>query len=653
MLRLNSIGLTNFGPFKGEQTIPLSEEDGVTVIYGENMRGKTSLLNAIRYGFFGRILTRGRSDTSLHRVGNWEEAAEGRYGFEVRLELTHSADHYVLVRTFKPKPGIATPESDGDYVRDYFLERNGAVLGPQQAKQELERILPEQISRFFLFDGELLLEYEELLVQESAIGPKISEAIERILGLPVLTNTRDSLTAAKDRAANRYARAAQGDQKTREFGNQLAALQAERIALQADADRQEVDLDDLRQRKTSLDEAMRKYQRVGALLDRRDEISKNRGEAEARLKTAREGIGAFMSTAWCAVAEQRLRAVLGDLRSREVELHTAIVRTQVLAGLTAEGRSTCPACLQPVSGEAERRLHDSLAQHGGSAGQEEEAELAAVRRRVTAIQTLVERANPAVLRVQWEAIFREQRDIYAKGNEIKNIDAQIGEIDDEAVRRTRSDLESVIKEISLLEKGLSDTRAILTENAVFRDNIQRKLDRLSGSSFDQEKRRRELATKLEALFARGIDVFREQLRRKVEADATAHFLKLTSEQDYAGLRINDSYGLTIVHADGSDIPVRSAGAEHIVALSLVAALQNNAPLRGPIVIDSPFGRLDGTHTRKTVAALPTMASQVIVLVYEDELSPARAREGLRGKLRAEWSLVRRSARHTDLEQRRN
>jgi hypothetical protein len=99
--------------------------------------------------------------------------------------------------------------------------------------------------------------------------------------------------------------------------------------------------------------------------------------------------------------------------------------------------------------------------------------------------------------------------------------------------------------------------------------------------------------------------------------------------------------------------VRSAGAEHVVALSLVGALQNNAPLRGPIIIDSPFGRLDAIHTSKTVAALPGMARQVVVLVYEDELSPIRARQGLKGQLKAEWMLERVSARHTQLVRRKD
>ena len=135
----------------------------------------------------------------------------------------------------------------------------------------------------------------------------------------------------------------------------------------------------------------------------------------------------------------------------------------------------------------------------------------------------------------------------------------------------------------------------------------------------------------------------------MEKDATALFLKLTSEPEYKALSINDSYGLTIVHQDGSAIPVRSAGAEHIVALSLMGALQRNAPLRGPIVMDSPFGRLDDVHTNKVIESLPSMADQVMLLVYEFELNPKQARNVIKGKLRKEYRIARRSARHSVLE----
>jgi len=154
---------------------------------------------------------------------------------------------------------------------------------------------------------------------------------------------------------------------------------------------------------------------------------------------------------------------------------------------------------------------------------------------------------------------------------------------------------------------------------------------------------------LRSLFAAAVDAYRERLRARVERDATSLFVKLTSEPEYTALSINDSYGLTIVHEDGSQIPVRSAGAEHIVALSLMGALQRNAPLSGPIVMDSPFGRLDNVHTTKVVQALSSMADQVMLLVYESELNPAQARNQLQGSLRKEYRIARVTARHSELQ----
>ncbi len=205
------------------------------------MRGKTTLLNAIRFAFFGKIVGRGRRQGSLHTTGNWERAEAGHFGFEITLEMTYEGHSYRLTRTCRPRSGI-TPTSDEDYSPDYFLERDGHIMGPQTAADELRRILPEQISRFFLFDGELLQEYEDLLHADSDMGPKISGAIERILGIPVLTGARDSLKAACDRAQQRQAQAAQGDQKTRAFGNELADLHVQREVFVADLTRQESSL---------------------------------------------------------------------------------------------------------------------------------------------------------------------------------------------------------------------------------------------------------------------------------------------------------------------------------------------------------------------------------------------------------------------------
>ena len=78
-------------------------------------------------------------------------------------------------------------------------QRGSAVLGPQERDRALARIFPKDISRFFLFDGELLQEYEELIISESVVGPQISSAIERILGVPILKAARRHLTELAER----------------------------------------------------------------------------------------------------------------------------------------------------------------------------------------------------------------------------------------------------------------------------------------------------------------------------------------------------------------------------------------------------------------------------------------------------------------------
>lgn len=226
-------------------------------------------------------------------------------------------------------------------------------------------------------------------------------------------------------------------------------------------------------------------------------------------------------------------------------------------------------------------------------------------------------------------------------------------MDEATLRKDKSDHEKTVKEIYATERALKKCQEDLTANKVNADNIQKRLEKLAGTDLQKERDRRNFYAQIYDLLDDSVAEYRDQLRRWVEADATRHFKALTTEPEYAALSINDSYGLTILHEDGKDIPVRSAGAEHVVALCLVGALQNNAPLRGPIIIDSPFGRLDTGHTINIVRALPDMAQQVMLLVYEDELPAGLARNELKGKLKAEWVLARCSARYTELTRKRD
>ena len=60
------------------------------------------------------------------------------------------------------------------------------------------------------------------------------------------------------------------------------------------------------------------------------------------------------------------------------------------------------------------------------------------------------------------------------------------------------------------------------------------------------------------------------------------------------------FGLHIIKADGTAVPNRSSGYEQVVAIALISALHKNAPIAGPVFLDSTFQRVDSLHKMKTL-----------------------------------------------------
>lgn len=656
MLMIRSISLTDFGPFKAEQRIEFPAESGVSIIYGENMRGKTTLLNAIRYALFGKVITRGENNAMMHQMGNWETAAEkGKYGFKVVLEFEHEDCMYELTREHRPRSGIKTPQTDIDYQQDCFLRKDGTVLGPDARDSELARIMPETVSRFFLFDGELLQQYEELLRNESDMGRNIKEAIERILGVPVLTNGRTDLGELLKDAQKREAKAAQKNQKTQSLGNQHEALLKQRDGLQEDADRLKKEMETLRITKASREDLLRKTEKTKGLLDERNRLQEEIANAETRLKEKEDRRKELLTVAWKGLLNSRIRATRDGQEQEMKNIRDAYQRSLVSADIAEKLRKAldngqCSTCGQELSTVAKTHL---TALVSAVVPKEEHAQMEAkiqqLESRIAALKQSEASSNADLLQEVQDTVDELKIKKAMAEDRLADIKEQTKDLDEAEMRKLYSEYDKTVIDMAILQEGIKRQEEALKVSNESISKVEAEMAKFADADLETERARKVLCEKLKSLFAGAVDAYRERLRGKVEKDATALFLKLTSEPEYKALSINDSYGLTIVHKDESAIPVRSAGAEHIVALSLMGALQRNAPLRGPIVMDSPFGRLDDVHTNKVIQALPSMADQVMLLVYESELDPKQARNQLKGKLRKEYRITRRSARHSDLE----
>lgn len=656
MLNIRKIALEDFGPFKGLQEINFPVENGVIIVYGENMRGKTTLLNAIRYALFGTVLTRHEQRLSLTNVENWERAAEGKHGFKVILNFLYNGVTYELTRECKLRRGILIPQSDTDYEQVCYLQRNGEAIGPDEAEVEIIRIMPESVSRFFLFDGELLQQYEELLRDESDMGMKIKIAIERILGVPVLTLARANIRIFHDEAQKEEAKASQRNQATQELGNHQARLIEERAAHEEETKRLQRDLQNLKSKKTRLEEDVRKSQRLIYMFNERERLTREIEELNRRQEEKEGKLREQMASAWKKILLpkiqeecKRLQAEIVRYRAKESERSYA----EHLLERIEQGLDTnlCPTCEQPLSTDA-RSIIDALRRKlKETPGTYDRSIIGLLTAKVNVLLDMESSGQKIMVQDLFNDIEDYRVDRHAKNEHVAEINEDTKSIDESVSRRLMSEYDRAVEEISILEKGIRKEQTELEKNQQQIQKIEQRLNVQGGADLIKFRRRRQVASQLHDLMNEAVDVYRDQLRTKVEKDASSLFRNLTTEPDYGGLQINENYGLRIIHADGSIIPVRSAGAEHIVALSLIGALQKNAPLRGPIIMDSPFGRLDDSHTTRVVKTLPEMADQVVLLVYEAEMEPKVARQQLKGLLRREYQIVRRSARYSTIEVR--
>lgn len=656
MLHFDSIQLENFGPYKGHQEIKFPQQSGVGIVYGENMRGKTSLLNAIRWALFGEILGRGEREISPEEFINWESKEEGNHSFKVTLEFEFEGEDYELIREFRPKTEGIEPRSAEEYIEDGFLRENGTVLGPEEQEQRLNTILPRQISRFFLFDGELLQQYQDLLVDQSEMGDQIRRAIERILGVPVLKNGRADLRTLLDEAESAVADAASKKAETEELGKQIQATQNRLKGHRKEVDKLESERDDLVDQRKQKRAELKKIENVKKQIERRESLEAEVNKLEEQLEKKEEELEDVLADGWYAVLDPVLQNRLEELEEQREKLQQSHLDTQVALELaqrleTAIEDGTCPVCDQDLEEADEDHLtaeisslRETAETDGGSQGQEYDDV-------VRSIGTLrdVQRKDPSerINGVLGDIAFI-RADIASNKDDIDEINQNIDESEAQRTTSLRKDEEKLTKKIGIKEEAIESEKERLEKVVSNLDKLQAKLDRMSEDSFKEEKKRRTRYEDLFDLFDKGVNSYRDELRERVEQDASDIFLELTTEPEYERLEINDNYGLTIVHQSGDRITVRSSGAEHVVALALIGALQNNAPLKGPIIMDSPFGRLDSGHVRNVVEALPNLTDQVLLLVYRDELDQEEAREILGGQLRKEYSMRRVSARHTEL-----
>lgn len=186
---IKEIEFENFRQFKDHGLIKCSSDGKMTIIYGKNGDGKTTLHQLFHWIFYNSVNFNKTTTDKLYNLTyetslkfNDTTDTEGRIVFE------HKGSEYQIRRVWHYQKQISRISKIGEEVELFKLNENND-WGKLTQKQSdvtniIEEILPFGLSEYFFFDGESMI--ADLKVKSSVSAKKLKEALFTIFDLEYL-----------------------------------------------------------------------------------------------------------------------------------------------------------------------------------------------------------------------------------------------------------------------------------------------------------------------------------------------------------------------------------------------------------------------------------------------------------------------------------
>ncbi len=631
---LERLILTNFRQFLGRQEIIFAtgKKKNVTLVHGENGFGKTALLNALLWGFYGYD---GLTDDFEHKATLINEGLAASGGdpndleVSVTIQFTDDRDQYTLTRSQTLAKQQANPK-DTKLNLDVKRADGQSFSDLKRDQLQLESLMPRGISRYLFFNGERI---DHLAMAKNA--SEITDAIYQMLGLKLLETTIEDLGHQNVRGRLNKELKDYTDESTSELLGQEEELeekiQALKMRREACCEEQEAVASEIKKigAKLEADKATR------ALQQERERLETEESGLEQRSVTFTTRLGETIADSGFTLFAQELaargREISTQLR-REGKIPARVVNSFVEELLNAH-RCIC-GCELVEGTDAYEKVKELLEIAGD---QQFNHAVSALDHAIGVIEGQAQKTRNLL-----EDLTKERLEVTKASEEVREqlaeIHAKLSSRDDEAV----VDLENKRQELQLKQRELDQNEGALRRDLEDYGGELESVVRQIKASKQQAKEAKLAKRRVSALHDAKdllqtiLDQELEDLRAILNEEIDSHFRKIIDRAYWAEL--SKDYVLKIrkrLDPSGSTSPIdvaQSTGQRQLTSLvfiaSLVALARRRAEiptiLRGldggeyPMVMDSPFGQL-GDEFRSGVAKwIPSLAPQVILFVSSSQ-----------------------------------
>jgi DNA sulfur modification protein DndD len=632
------IKIENWRSFYGENEIWISTDPdkNVTLIRAENGVGKTSLLAAINWCFFGILPSESEFENPKKLVNEFAVEHDKVNFTTVEIDFLHEGTTYRASRRYEQRTETMQP------LRLSEIFDGGEVpTSVDRSDRFINSVIPREMAPHFFFYGEATSRYTG-----ASGAKKFGEAVKGILGSTVARMALSDLRKAfkdynREAADNTGAEAKDAENQIESIETKIAQSQERLKKCDEEIEAAETRLDRLSQELAGTKPAKEAQERRARL---EAQLAAKESEKSQALQRAEK----WMQNSIIAVLAEELVAEAGlvikeeDTRGKlPAPYDKKFVDEIIEDGLCICGR--------PVDiGSEEHERIKSLLETAG-----DQVVMSRVMTTNTALGTLVEKAKHA-----WTDFERNNEDLRKVEASIARLDADLVEISKELAANPITDIAEkeaarsrAKSQRSKAIDSKSDIKAAITN---FDRQKAAQVSRLNELTRKSEAARRyvkraQLAAALTARLEGRLKAEEETARAAIESEIDAIVQKFMRKS--AHVKLDKNYQLNL-HDERSFELAKSTGENQLLGLAFTGAIakyakerdndENDILLPGtvaPLVVDSPFGHLDPIYRRGVAEFLPNLASQVILLVSTSQASEA-VMTTLADKIGIEYILTR-------------
>lgn len=629
---IKTLRMENFRQFKGTTKVNFScdPEKNVTIILGDNTFGKTTLLQAFNWCFYGKVMFDQRPDFLL----NYEVSAEMRNGdqqiVEVEITVLHDGIEYIITRTQRYTCNNGTVRGEAvPNVKVSYKQADGQTESVKavQVENVINNILPEDLSTYFFFDTER--------VNSISTRKDVAEAVKGLLGLSIMDGAIRHLGDRTKRSTvigKLYGSMdLDGDSKAQEALNRIQTAEDKREVIAEQLKECESQINYYDARKEQLDTILRDNQTTTALQKKKEDLDRRIANERKALTDVTNAYFREFSSGTLAFFAQPLLKTAGAFL-KEVKVDDKGIRDltkPTIMELIKRGRCIC--------GQEIRE--------GNDAYQHLMAELAYVppesigntvrhyREKLSSFSRPAERT--------YESLDQRYKEILRSKNRIQEWEDELLEISDQIKgKENMRQYEAELSDIRVRLRDLHNKKDKLNrDDGALKGDIDRfkKLyDSLTAVS-GKNRQAMELIEYAETIREWLEETYKEKeymIREDLEAKVNEIF-----ERMYHGHRrvaIDSKYHVELLTtiADKEIAAGESEGSNRVKNFAFIAGLVSLAKGKivtdssesginlssepYPLVMDAPFSNADETHTANISKVLPEIAEQVIMFVMQKD-----------------------------------